>query len=142
MSITPKAQWGWVKAMLHSIYDQPDAEAVHAQFDRVVDALTEKLTAVADYLDEARADILAFTAFPKEIWRQIWSNNPSERLNRELAAAPTQSGSSRTVTPSSDSSAPSWPSNTTSGPKAAATLDSTSPHSARHGQLDMRSEGS
>ena len=37
MAVTPKAQWGWVKAMLHSIYDQPDAEAVHAQFDRVVD---------------------------------------------------------------------------------------------------------
>ena len=30
MSVTPKASWGWVKAMLHSIYDQPDAEAVHA----------------------------------------------------------------------------------------------------------------
>ncbi len=94
MSITPKAQWGWVKAMLHSIYDQPDAEAVHAQFDRVVDALTEKLTAVADYLDEARADILAFTAFPKEIWRQIWSQQPlrtaqprdppPHRLSRDL----------------------------------------------------------
>ncbi|MEJ7689457.1 MAG: IS256 family transposase [Nocardioidaceae bacterium] len=84
MSITPKASWPWVKAMLHSIYDQPDAEAVHAQFDRVVEALTEKLPAVADYLDQARADILAFTAFPKELWRQIWSNNPSERLNREI----------------------------------------------------------
>ncbi len=84
MSITPKASWPWVKAMLHSIYDQPDAEAVHAQFDRVVEALTEKLPAVADYLDQARADILAFTAFPKEVWRQIWSNNPSERLNREI----------------------------------------------------------
>ena len=76
MSATPKSSWGWVKALLHSIYDQPDAEAVHAQFDRVVDALAEKLPAVADHLEEARADILAFTAFPKEIWRQIWSNNP------------------------------------------------------------------
>jgi putative transposase len=28
--------------------------------------------------------VLAFTAFPKEVWRQIWSNNPSERLNREI----------------------------------------------------------
>ena len=28
--------------------------------------------------------MLAFTAFPKEIWRQIWSNNPAERLNREI----------------------------------------------------------
>ena len=70
--------------MLHSIYDQPDASAVHAQFDRVIDTLAEKLPAVAEHLDEARADILAFTAFPKEIWRQIWSNNPNERLNREI----------------------------------------------------------
>jgi transposase-like protein len=84
MSATPKSSWGWVKALLHSIYDQPDAEAVHAQFDRVVDALAEKLPAVADHLDGARADILAFTAFPKEVWRQIWSNNPNERLNREI----------------------------------------------------------
>jgi transposase-like protein len=84
MSSTPKSSWGWVKALLHSIYDQPDAESVHAQFDRVVDALAEKLPAVADHLETARADILAFTAFPKEIWRQIWSNNPNERLNREI----------------------------------------------------------
>ncbi len=74
MSVTPKSSWGWVKALLHSIYDQPDAEAVHAQFDRVVDALTEKLPNVAEHLETARADILAFTAFPKEVWRQIWSN--------------------------------------------------------------------
>jgi putative transposase len=84
MSATPKSSWGWVKALLHSVYDQPDADAVHAQFDRVVDALTDKLPAVAEHLEEARADILAFTAFPKEIWRQIWSNNPNERLNREI----------------------------------------------------------
>ena len=84
MSATPKSSWGWVKALLHSIYDQPDTDAVHAQFDRVVDALTGKLPAVAEHLEQARADILAFTAFPKEIWRQIWSNNPNERLNREI----------------------------------------------------------
>src|SRR3954453_11843253 len=84
MSATPKFSWGWVKALLHSVYDQPDAEAVHAQFDRIVEALADKLPAVADHLDQARADILAFTAFPKEIWRQIWSNNPNERLNREI----------------------------------------------------------
>ena len=84
MSITPKSSWGWVKALLHSVYDQPDATSVHAQFDRVVDTLAEKLPAVAEHLETARADILAFTAFPKEIWRQTWSNNPSERLNREI----------------------------------------------------------
>ena len=38
--------------------------------------LADKLPKVADHLDDARADLLAFTAFPKQIWRQIWSNNP------------------------------------------------------------------
>lgn len=82
--ITPKTQWGWVKALLHSVYDQPDADAVHAQFDRVLQGLAEKLPAVAEHLENARADVLAFTAFPKAVWRQIWSNNPNERLNREI----------------------------------------------------------
>ena len=54
------------------------------QLDRVLDALTDKLPAVAAHLDAARADILAFTSFPRAIWRQIWSNNPQERLNREI----------------------------------------------------------
>jgi putative transposase len=84
MSVCPKSSWGWVKALLHSVYDQPDADAVHAQYDRVLDALADKLPAVADHLDQARGDLLAFTAFPKEIWRQIWSNNPNERLNKEI----------------------------------------------------------
>jgi putative transposase len=84
ISATPKNAWGWVKALLHSVYDQPDADAVHAQFDRILDALVDKLPAVAEHLDAARTDILAFTSFPKAIWRQIWSNNPQERLNREI----------------------------------------------------------
>jgi transposase-like protein len=84
MSVTPKSSWPWVKALLHSVYDQPDAASVHAQFERIVNALTEKLPQVAAHLQDAREDILAFTAFPPEVWRQIWSNNPNERLNREI----------------------------------------------------------
>ncbi len=84
MAICPKASWPGVRAMLHSVFDQPDAKSVHAQFDRLVETVAEQLPKVADHLDTARADLLAFTAFPKEIWRQIWSNNPQERLNREI----------------------------------------------------------
>ena len=84
MSATPKASWPWVKTMLHSVYDQPDAASVHAQYDRLVDAVAERLPKVAEHLEQARPDVLAFTAFPKELWRQIWSNNPQERLNREI----------------------------------------------------------
>jgi putative transposase len=84
MAITPKISWPWVKTLLHSVFDQPDAESVAAQYDRIIDALSDKLPKVAAHLDEARPDLLAFTAFPKQIWRQIWSNNPQERLNKEI----------------------------------------------------------
>ncbi|WP_084024727.1 IS256 family transposase [Mycobacterium avium subsp. hominissuis] len=84
MAVTPKSSWPWVRTLLHSVFDQPDAESVVAQYDRVLDALGDKLPNVAEHLDAARADLLAFTAFPKQIWRQIWSNNPQERLNKEI----------------------------------------------------------
>ena len=84
MSVTPKSMWPAVKAMLHSVYDQPDAPAVQAQFDRLIDYVADKLPAVAEHLAGAREDILAFTVFPKDVWTQIWSNNPAERLNKEI----------------------------------------------------------
>src|SRR3954447_6676102 len=84
MSATPKFSWGWVKALLHSVYDQPDAEAVHAQFDRLLNDVAEKLPAVAEHLAGTREDILAFTSFPRDLWTQTWSNNPAERLNKEI----------------------------------------------------------
>ncbi|MUK01587.1 IS256 family transposase [Vibrio cholerae] len=84
MSVTPKSMWPAVKAMLHSVYDQPDAGSVHAQFDRLLDYVEEKLPDAHEHLDAARADILAFTEFPEGLWQQVWSNNPNERLNREI----------------------------------------------------------
>jgi transposase-like protein len=81
---TPKSMGRWVATLVRTIFDQPDAAEVAAQFGRVVTALEAKLPAVAEHLSAAREDLLAFTAFPREIWRQIWSNNPQERLNREI----------------------------------------------------------
>jgi putative transposase len=80
----PKSAQPHVATQVRTIFDQPDAEAVHAQFDRVVAALAERFPDAAEHLDAARADLLAFTAYPREIWRQIWSNNPQERLNKEI----------------------------------------------------------
>jgi transposase-like protein len=80
----PKSQGRWVATMVRTIFDQPDAEEVHAQFGRVVSALEAKLPKAADHLGSAREQLLAFTAFPREAWTQVWSNNPQERLNREI----------------------------------------------------------
>ncbi|WP_203737953.1 IS256 family transposase, partial [Actinoplanes italicus] len=80
----PKSAQPWVATLVRTIFDQPDAAAVAAQFDRVLDSISEKFPAAAEHLDDARADLLAFTSFPRELWRQIWSNNPQERLNKEI----------------------------------------------------------
>jgi len=80
----PRSAQPHVATQVRTIFDQPDADAVHAQFDRVVAALAEKFGDAAEHLDDARDDLLAFTAYPREIWRQIWSNNPQERLNKEI----------------------------------------------------------
>jgi putative transposase len=80
----PKTSQRWVATMVRTIFDQPDADEVHAQFDRVVTALESKLPKAAEHLADAREQLLAFTAFPRESWTQIWSNNPQERLNREI----------------------------------------------------------
>jgi len=71
--------------MVRSIFAQPSAEEVWAQHRRVVDHLEGVgLDEAATHLDESAAEILTFTGFPKAHWRQIWSNNPQERLNKEI----------------------------------------------------------
>src|SRR3954447_6862341 len=80
----PKTAQPWVATLVRTVFDQPDADAVHAQYARVVATIEAKFPDAAEHLDDARADLLAFTAFPREIWRQIWSNNPQERLNKEI----------------------------------------------------------
>jgi putative transposase len=80
----PKSAQPWVSTLVRTIFEQPDAASVRAQHAQVVTALEAKFPQAAAHLDEAREDILAFTAFPREVWRQIWSNNPQERLNKEV----------------------------------------------------------
>jgi putative transposase len=80
----PKSAQPWVSTLVRTIFEQPDAASVRAQHAQVVEALEARLPAAAAHLDQARDDILAFTAFPREVWRQVWSNNPQERLNKEI----------------------------------------------------------
>ena len=80
----PKSAQSLVATLVRSIFAQPDAESVWEQHHRVCDQLGERFPAATDMLQDAATDLLAFTATPKEHWRQLWSNNPLERLNREI----------------------------------------------------------
>ena len=70
--------------MVRTIYQQLSPAEVHGQLDRVVEQLREPFPQVAELLADAAPDILAFTAFPVAHWQKLWSNNPQERLNREI----------------------------------------------------------
>ena len=80
----PKSAAGLVATLVRSIFAQPTGKEVWAQHERVADELEHRFPPAAAFLREAVEDILAFTTFPESVWRQIWSNNPQERLNREI----------------------------------------------------------
>ena len=80
----PRSAQPWVATMVRTIYQQPSAEEVHSQLERVVDQLSERFPQASSMLAEDGADVLAFTSFPGAHWKQVWSNNPQERLNKEI----------------------------------------------------------
>lgn len=80
----PKASQSAVATLVRSIFARGEKQAVEEQFVRVVTQLTASFPRAAELLEEARDDLLAFAACPKEHWKQIWSNNPQERLNKEI----------------------------------------------------------
>ena len=79
-----KTQWPTLSAMFHTIFQQPDAASVWAQAREVVAFCQQRFPHVADYLEESLDELLAFTNTPKSVWKKVWSNNPTERLNREI----------------------------------------------------------
>jgi transposase-like protein len=81
---TPKHAWPMVAGMLKSVFEQPDSPAVHRQFREVCAALEGMFDDALALLEAAETDVLAFTAFPVEHWKQIRSNNPQERQNKEI----------------------------------------------------------
>ncbi|CKM72069.1 mutator family transposase [Mycobacterium tuberculosis] len=133
MAATPKPSWPWVRTLLHSIYDQPDAESVVAQYDRVLDALTDKLPAVAEPLDTPAPTCWRSPPSPSRSGAKSGPTTPRNASTERYDAEPTSWASSPTAPRSSASSEPSSPNNTTNGSKDGATWASrSSPEPEQH----------
>lgn len=81
----PKTAQGMVAAFARTIWAQPDAATTRAQLGRIAEHLATSFPKAAETLLAAEEDVLAYTALPREHWSKIWSTNPLERLNREIA---------------------------------------------------------
>jgi transposase-like protein len=84
LCLVAKGTQQMVAATIRTVFVQPDAATAREQWRRVADQLRARFPRVAALLDEAEEEVLAYLAFPQEHWRQIWSNNPQERLNKEV----------------------------------------------------------
>ena len=84
LALVPKSAQQMVAATIRTAFVQPDPAAARETWRRVADGFRARYPRLTALLDEAEADVLAYLAFPPEHWRQIWSNNPLERLNKEV----------------------------------------------------------
>ena len=73
-----------VAAVFRTIFAQPDPDTVSSTWDQVRDQLGDRFPKIAVLMDDAKAEVLAFTAFPRAHWTKVWSTNPLERVNKEV----------------------------------------------------------
>jgi len=84
LATVPRAHSEFVAAAFRSIFTWGTPKEVATRWDEVTDTLTDRFPKAAESMRDAKTDVLAFTAFPRAHWRKIWSNNPLERLNKEV----------------------------------------------------------
>jgi putative transposase len=81
----PRHAQAMVASLVRTIFAQERPEDAWAQLERVVEQLrTGRFGDAAELLEQAAQDVLAYTGFPRDVWRKAWSNNPQERLNKEI----------------------------------------------------------
>ena len=84
LALVSKREAGFVGSSIRLAFGQLDAASTHEQWRRVADGFRPRYPRLAALMDEAEVDVLAYLPFPHEYWHQIWSNNPLERLNKEV----------------------------------------------------------
>jgi putative transposase len=81
----PRHPQAMVASLVRTIFAQERPEDAWAQLERVVEQLrTGRFGDAAELLEQAATDVLAYTAFPRDVWKKAWSDNPQERLNNEI----------------------------------------------------------
>ncbi len=84
LALVPKSAAELVAATIRTVFTQPDAAASREQWRRVADGFRERFPKLADLMDDAETEVLAYLDVPRAHWRQVWSTNPLERLNKEV----------------------------------------------------------
>jgi len=84
LSLVPKAAQQMVGATIRTVFAQPDAVSAREQWRRVSDGFRSRFPRLSELMDDAEEDVLSYAALPVEHWQKIWSNNPLERLNKEV----------------------------------------------------------
>ena len=86
-----------VGATIRTVFAQPDSGSARQQWRRVAEGFRSRFGKLASLMDEAECDVLSYAAFPQEHWQKVWSNNPLERVNKEVSrGGPTWWAYSRT----------------------------------------------
>jgi putative transposase len=84
LALVPKSHKDMAAAVFRTAFAQPDPTAVSAAWETVRDQLAHTFPKVGPLMDDAKTEVLAFTALPRSHWTKIWSTNPIERINREI----------------------------------------------------------
>jgi putative transposase len=84
LATVPKSQQEMVAAAFRTVFAYATRAEIEAQYDHVVDMLATRFGKASALMAEAKEEVLAFSGFPREQWRQLWSTNPLERVNKEL----------------------------------------------------------
>src|SRR5207302_2733923 len=80
----PKSAQQMVGATIRTVFAPLDPASARATWRRVAESFRGRFPRLAQLLDDAEEEVLAYLSFPHEHWHQIWSNNPLERLNKEV----------------------------------------------------------
>ena len=87
LAVVRKDAQQMVAATIRTVFVQPDVTAARHTWRTVAESFRGRFPRVAQLMDDAEDEVLAYLSFPHEHWHQIWSNNPLEMASLQLTIA-------------------------------------------------------